>query len=83
MSITFQLSANVPLSSMNVSNVNGCALLRPDGLPPTEFGEVPSAEVGVAITNLFRAANAEDLQCQAVQCDRIDPSGHWCDLGAV
>lgn len=81
MSITFQLLSRVPNGSINVSNVNGCALLRLAGLPPTEFGEVPLDKVGAVIKNLMRAANIDDLQRQTMQSDSTDLCGRWVDLG--
>lgn len=80
MSITFQLSPSTG-QSLNLSNVNACALLALAGLPPVPFGEVEHSDLSPVIGRLLRVANSERAQTIAQSADSSSPSGRWAEAG--
>jgi hypothetical protein len=77
MSITFELSAPGPHSSINLANANACALLMLAGLPATPFGEVPQEEVGTVVARLLRAVNVQAVRASATSEGNTAGSGRW------
>lgn len=80
MSITFQLSPSTG-QSLNLSNVNACALLALAGLPPDPFGEVEHSDLSPVIGRLLRVANSERAQAIALCADSSSGSGRWAEAG--